>query len=94
MASTKAFRTSARSTSGQVVASDTVDRRVFVYVNGNAEQRIAFSSGDQPNAESGFLIPKGGIEFTLQSGDEIYMAGLPSQDTTSFVYFLVTKVVV
>jgi hypothetical protein len=93
VATTKAFRISARTTAGEVVASDTVDRRVQAYVTGNALQRIAFSSGDVYNADAGYLIPEGGIDFILQAGDPVYMTGYVHQgNETSFVYLLVTKV--
>ena len=88
-----AFRVSARTTSGLVLSSSGSDRRVFAYVEGKAKQRIAFSSGDQPDSESGFLIPEGGIEFILESGDAIYMAGQTMSTEASYVYFMITKVV-
>jgi hypothetical protein len=83
---------SARTTAGQVLDSDTVDRRVNAYVKGDAHQRLGFSEDDVYTTESGFLIPDEGIEFILAAGDPLYLTGQVAGEA-SFVFFLITKVV-
>jgi hypothetical protein len=92
MAGYKGFRTSARTTAGTIEGSDTIARRVFMYVVGEAEQRIGFAEEEVTQAGSGFLIPEdGGIEFVLDAGDDLWMSGHTSADI-SYVYVLITKV--
>jgi hypothetical protein len=90
MAVTRTGRSSAVASASQLFEDDSVDRDVFIYVNGAAEQRIAFAEADVPTTTSGFLIPPGGIKFRLQAGDELWVTGQTSQDA-SFIYFIVTK---
>ncbi len=88
----RASNMSARATAGEILSSDVVDRLVHIYVKGDAVQRIGFASGDVSVAGSGFPIPREGLKFVLEAGDELHLNGEITNDASK-VCLLVTKVV-
>jgi hypothetical protein len=88
----RASNFSARSTSGKILDSDEVDRFAQIYVKGDAVQRIGFAEGDVSTTGSGFTIPREGLKFVIESGDELWLNGEVTNDASK-VCLLVTKVV-
>lgn len=79
----------------QVLGSDTVDRTVFLYVTDGAQMYVGFSAAGVGTTSSpqGFIVPRAGIRFKLQAGDELHVLGLTNgYPRKPYFSYIATKV--